>query len=68
MNSLGNEFIYSKMKKKKLTTRVEPCTNYHVTLCHTTIDLQNIDVFYKTYTNFINDSHEWENDVTNYYR
>jgi hypothetical protein len=24
---------------------VEPCTNYHYTLCHITIDLLNVDVF-----------------------
>ncbi len=24
---------------------VEPCTNYYYTLCHTTINLLNVDVF-----------------------
>ncbi len=41
-----NEFIskwihlFQKENNKKSTMRVEPCTNYHVTLCHTTINLQ----------------------------
>jgi hypothetical protein len=37
---------------------VEPCTNYCYTLCHTTINLLNIEVFYNMYFNFIYDSHE----------
>ncbi len=68
MNSLVNEFIYSKIKNKKSTMRLEPCTNYHHTLCHTTINLLAVDFFYNIHTNFIYDSHEQENDVTNYSR
>jgi hypothetical protein len=44
-----NSFI-QKEKKKKTTMGVEPCTNYHYTLCHTTINLLNAGVFYNIYT------------------
>ncbi len=65
-----NEFIskWIHLFKKKSTTRVEPCINYCYTLCHTTIDLLSNDVFNNIYTYFIYDSHEWENDITNYNR
>jgi hypothetical protein len=52
-----NSFIL-KEKKEKSKIGVEPFTNYRVTLCHTTIGLQNIDVFYNIYTDCIYDSHE----------
>ncbi len=58
MNSLVNEFFYSKIKKLKSTMGVEPCTNNHCTLCQTTINMLDKGVFYNIYTNFIYDSHE----------
>jgi hypothetical protein len=65
MNSyILNEFIskrihlFEKDKNKKSITGVKPCTNYHYTLCHTTIDLLIVNVSYNIYTNFIYDSHE----------
>ncbi len=50
MNSLVNEFVYTKSKKnKKSTSGFEPCINYCVTVCHTTINLLNADVFYNIF-------------------
>ncbi len=64
-NSLVNEFIYSKRKRRKnlawdLNYVQTVLTHLHTyTLCHTTINLLNVHVFYNIYTNFIYDSHEW---------
>ncbi len=65
-----SKWIHLSKKKtnKNAPLEVEPCSNYHYTLCHTTINLHNAGFFYNICTNFVHDSHEWENDFTNYYR
>ncbi len=68
-----NEFIskWIHLFKKKKTKHPPQELNHVptiVTFCHTTINLPNVEVSYNIDTNFIYDSHEWENDVTNYYR
>ena len=68
MNSLVNEFINFEKNIKNLLQDSNHVPNISTHSAQPPTACWTHPFFYNIYTAFTYDSHEWENDVTNYYR